>query len=434
VAQGFSGETNNLSFGPSAPAASQTGPAVLLTESTVGGAIPNCVAGTTVGDTHLYTFNGLFYDFQASGDFTLAQVEPEFLGEQKQVAGAANSVVQDRQVLPQFVVQARQVSGAPQWPNTAVNQGIATQMGPSRVAVCLSPSRLSVNGMDIQLGDGKVFSTPDGVDVSRAGQTYTITDQSGNSVQAVVHATWIDVTVGLGTWPEKVAGLLANADGNVNQIATRPVATGGGTVLTAPFAFAPFYQSYGDSWRVPPQESLLSPCGQVVEARNPQIPFYAINLDPALYNQTRAVCAAAGVKSAPLLDACTLDVAVIGSNQAAQVYVNARQSDAVGLVLLNPPPPVLQIARTSLPNGTVGIPYSQTLTATGGTLPYSWKVVGGRLPFGLTLNRSTGQISGTPTNVVAGSIITFQVTDSSNPPQTATSVLFMSIFSPAQDP
>jgi hypothetical protein len=47
-----------------------------------------------------------------------------------------------------------------------------------------------------------------------------------------------------------------------------------------------------------------------------------------------------------------------------------------------------------LPDATVGTPYSTTLAATptGGT----WSIVYGSLPVGLTLNPTTGQISGTP--------------------------------------
>ena len=48
-----------------------------------------------------------------------------------------------------------------------------------------------------------------------------------------------------------------------------------------------------------------------------------------------------------------------------------------------------------LPAGVVGTPYSQTLTATGGTGPYTWTILFGSLPSGLTLS-SSGVISGTP--------------------------------------
>jgi Putative Ig domain/Kelch motif len=51
----------------------------------------------------------------------------------------------------------------------------------------------------------------------------------------------------------------------------------------------------------------------------------------------------------------------------------------------------------TLPNGTAGVAYSQTVTASGGFAPYSYAVTIGTLPTGLSLNASTGAISGTPT-------------------------------------
>ncbi len=49
------------------------------------------------------------------------------------------------------------------------------------------------------------------------------------------------------------------------------------------------------------------------------------------------------------------------------------------------------------PSGVVGAAYSDTLTAAGGTTPYTWSISAGTLPAGLTLNASTGVVSGTPT-------------------------------------
>ena len=40
---------------------------------------------------------------------------------------------------------------------------------------------------------------------------------------------------------------------------------------------------------------------------------------------------------------------------------------------------------SSLAAGTVGVPYSQALGASGGTPPYSWTVASGTLPAGLSL-------------------------------------------------
>ena len=71
-------------------------------------------------------------------------------------------------------------------------------------------------------------------------------------------------------------------------------------------------------------------------------------------------------------------------------------------------PPV--ITTTTLPNGSTGAAYSQTLANTGGTDPIAWSVISGALPDGLTLNASTGEISGTPTAIDTFSF-TVQATD-----------------------
>jgi large repetitive protein len=62
---------------------------------------------------------------------------------------------------------------------------------------------------------------------------------------------------------------------------------------------------------------------------------------------------------------------------------------------------------SSLSSGTVGVAYSQSITANNGIGPYSFAVTSGSLPAGLTLS-SGGQLSGMPT--VAGSSYNFTIT------------------------
>jgi hypothetical protein len=83
------------------------------------------------------------------------------------------------------------------------------------------------------------------------------------------------------------------------------------------------------------------------------------------------------------------------------------------------------ITTTSLPDGTVGVTYAAALAAAGGTPPYSWSILSGGLPTGLTL-ATTGSISGAPS--VGGSYsIRTQVTDSSVPALTSSTTLSMSV-------
>jgi large repetitive protein len=69
------------------------------------------------------------------------------------------------------------------------------------------------------------------------------------------------------------------------------------------------------------------------------------------------------------------------------------------------------ITTASLPNGEVGAAYpGVTLAGSGGTAPYTWTSTA--LPAGLTLNGSTGVISGTPTGPNGTTSVTITIHDS----------------------
>jgi hypothetical protein len=86
------------------------------------------------------------------------------------------------------------------------------------------------------------------------------------------------------------------------------------------------------------------------------------------------------------------------------------QADTQSLsILINPSGPPNITSTSPLPGATVGLPYSQSLTAAGGTGSLVWSRTAGSLPTNLTLN-SAGIISGTPTNA-GTSTFTLRVTD-----------------------
>jgi uncharacterized repeat protein (TIGR01451 family) len=112
---------------------------------------------------------------------------------------------------------------------------------------------------------------------------------------------------------------------------------------------------------------------------------------------------------------------------AAQITVTvtdsespAKTASATGNINIAAPPP-LHLPFPPGTNGTVGTPYSVTFAATGGITPYTYAVTAGTLPAGLSLNASTGVVSGTPTTPVSGPAaqITVTVTDSESPAKTA---------------
>ena len=81
----------------------------------------------------------------------------------------------------------------------------------------------------------------------------------------------------------------------------------------------------------------------------------------------------------------------------------------------------------SLPDGQLDVNYPARLSTTGGIPPYTWSIVSGSLPDGLSLNSLTGKISGTPTREGNFSF-TVSVADSGSPiPQSSTQPLSITV-------
>ena len=114
---------------------------------------------------------------------------------------------------------------------------------------------------------------------------------------------------------------------------------------------------------------------------------------------------------------------VVGSTTLRISYVGGTGNDVT--LTVAPAPPVPSITTTSpLPGGTVGTAYSSTIAGSGGTPPYAWSVTNGSLPPGVTLNASTGALSGTPTT--AGTF-NFTVTLTDNAAQAASTPFALTI-------
>jgi hypothetical protein len=96
----------------------------------------------------------------------------------------------------------------------------------------------------------------------------------------------------------------------------------------------------------------------------------------------------------------------------------------------SPGPDQLGVITTSLPEGTNGLEYSQTLIADGGQTPYVWKLASGSLPKGLTLT-TAGLLSGEP--AVGGTFnFTVEVVDADS--AVSTQPLTLDIYTPDHTP
>ena len=284
--------------------------------SCVGGA---CQTGISMGDTHVTTFDGLYYDFQAWGDYLLASTGPS------------------------FIVQTRQAQGLPNWPNAATNHAVAMLIGGHRVAFFLPQTRLLVDGAPAQVADGQSLTLSNDVSIHRKGNVYLVARTAGESVQVDVESSWMNVNVGLGaSHGTQVRGLLGNANGSADDDLVLD-----GKALALPVPFEQLYGAYADSLRVTPRDSLFG--DEAAPAPGvPNRPFYAGDLNPDQAGAARRVCTGAGVPAGALLEACTLDVVVIGSPAAATAFAAEAPPATVMTAVFQGPVP------TSHPAGGLG--------------------------------------------------------------------------------
>jgi len=112
-------------------------------------------------------------------------------------------------------------------------------------------------------------------------------------------------------------------------------------------------------------------------------------------------------------------------DETIRVY-HGRKSISARLSRPSSGPKRLTINTRTLPDAQALVAYSQTLEGGGGTPPYTWAIVAGELPDGLSVNAVTGEISGTP---VEGGTFDFivELTDSARPPAKARQALAMRI-------
>ena len=263
--------------------------------------IPDGLAAWFFGDPHLVTLDGLGYDFQAVGEFTLLTT-----------SGGTN---------PAFDIPIEvQIRTAPAAGSdlVSVNVAMATMLGASEVMIDVtSEPKLLVDGVAtgipadqgfIVVGDGQVFFD---------GAIYTIVYSTGEQVRVEVFDDFLNVGVFLGDGRD-ISGLLGNGDGDItNDFELRD-----GTVLGETLDFDVLYGDYADSWRIADATSLFTyGAGEdtafFTDASFPKGVITLDDLPDELVAMAEAFAAEAGITDPALLEAAILDFALTGDKEFA---------------------------------------------------------------------------------------------------------------------
>lgn len=277
------------------------------------------------GDPHLLTFDQTAVEFQAVGEFDLAQ----------STTGG------------ELRVQARQRPWGGST-SVSVNTAVATRFNGQKVGVYVGSTpalRVGDTGVRTAVPAGGLnFGA--GYRVTQAGNVYTFEYPGGERMTLTHNGAYIDARVSLpDTRRGQMRGLWGNFDGNtINDLFLR-----GGAPLAMPVTTTDFYGPYANSWRVPsPDQSLFVYDGgeRFGGFDDPTFPRPAPAAAPDAQANAERVCRAAGVTDPILLQACITDVVTTGQPAfASSTAATQRPRDQVTLAA--PALPDLVVAAAS---------------------------------------------------------------------------------------
>jgi Hint domain/von Willebrand factor type D domain len=307
------------------------------------------------GDVHITTFDGLYYNFDAAGEYVLTR---------STVAGDT------------FQVQARL---QPPTGNESVSEQteVGAAVGSDDIVFATDAGApFYQNGAAVTIGVGNTLALNGGSVTQTSGNAYRVNWNTGESMSVTLNGSIISESIALTAADAgNVQGLLGPADGDPStdlQLANGQPIGAGGTVTSSEL-----YGQYADSWAVSNQaDSLL----YYAAGQNPDtfvipgFPYNALSLSQLPANivaTAEAVIEAEGITDPNLINAAALDLLVTGDPNSLFPNLNVQQSGMVlGAAAISAPEPLPSIgiiadATTALESttGTTAVDYTIYLTA-----------------------------------------------------------------------
>jgi RHS repeat-associated protein len=267
-------------------------------------AAPNPSSSYSAGDVHLKTLDGIAYDFQGAGEYTLVK-----------------STTDD------FEIQTRQEpwSGSN---SVTINTAVAIQLGGQKIGFYLNdPNPVKINGIAVNIPDGALYGIGQNL-ITHNGSAYSIFSANGDTIQLTL-TNCISLNLSLADNRKgNVVGLLGDYNNSLNnEFALRD-----GTVIGSTLSQQELYGRYSNSWRIAQATSLLDyAIGQTTDTfTNLNFPPGVVglgNVTPQALATATQTAQNAGITDPTLLQNAIYDLAVTNNDTAfLQGYTVQQQA------------------------------------------------------------------------------------------------------------
>jgi hypothetical protein len=287
---------------------------------------PKTPTASAITDVHMTTFDGLHYDFQASGEFVLTK---------SSIPGET------------FQVQVRMQPWSA-GSSVSVTTMVGAQVGDDTVTFGLGrddlvwvdgkASSLSATNTVIQLNGGEIIEqSPTTYQINwNTGESLTVTD--GGSLLST------QVSLGLFDFPGTIEGLLGPDEGQADDFMLPD-----GTMLSQPLTQAQLYGQFANAWRVTQDDSLLDyGAGQTTatftDVNFPDDAISLADLPQSAVAQAAAVVAAAGITDPTLVADAELDYIATGDPSFVAADANGITGATQASVVATAPATVLGVS------------------------------------------------------------------------------------------